>query len=189
MEKFNVKLGRNSLSQYISGVYAPSQDKLSVLGLALDVSEAWLMGYNVPMGRDIDVVPHSKGRLVPVVGSIAAGSPVLAVENIQGYDYADVPEGQEYYYLRVKGDSMINAHIFDGALVLVKAQDCAENGEIVVCLVNGDEATLKRFYRQKDTIVLQAENSAYLPIVVPISDFERGYAKVLGVAKEVKIQL
>jgi repressor LexA len=114
--------------------------------------------------------------------------PLFAEENIEGYEFADVPEGEGYYYLRVKGDSMINSRICDGDLVLIKQQACANDGQIVACLVNGDEATLKRFYRQKDMIILKPENPAYSPIIVPCKDFDNNFARILGVVVKVEFR-
>lgn len=163
------------------------RDRIAKLASALSISPMLIMGT-----RHDDpecAIPIPKMRRIPVLGSIRAGVPVLAEENIEGYSYADVPDGQEYYFLRVKGDSMINARIHDGDLVLIKQQPCADDGQVVACLVNGAEATLKRFYRQKDMIILKPENPAYSPIIVPCSDFDSGYARILGVVKEVKFKL
>ena len=77
---------------------------------------------------------------------------------------------------------MINAGIRDGDLVLIRQQDTAENGQIVACMVNGEDATLKRFRRQGDMVILQPENSAYEPRVVPMREFETGEARIVGVA-------
>jgi repressor LexA len=102
---------------------------------------------------------------LPLVGQVAAGQPVLAEENIE--DYVEVPEiagGQEgEYILRVKGDSMIDAGILEGDFVIVRPQDTARDGEIVVALV-GEEATVKRFFKESDHIRLQPENEAMEPI-------------------------
>jgi repressor LexA len=102
---------------------------------------------------------------LPLVGQVAAGQPVLAEENIEEYvqtpSYAGGEQGD--YLLRVRGDSMKNAGILDGDLVVVKPQDGAEDGEIVVALL-GEEATVKRFYREPDHIRLQPENEAMEPI-------------------------
>jgi len=136
-----------------------------------------------------NIFPVPKMRRIPIVGAIRAGMPILAEENIEGYEYDDVPEDQGYFFLRVKGDSMIGAHILDGSLALIKPRQCAEDGQIVACLVNGDEATLKRFYQQKDMVILKPENPAYSPIVVPCSDFDSGYARILGVVTEVKFKV
>jgi len=102
---------------------------------------------------------------LPLVGQVAAGSPVLAEQNIE--EYVPVPgiaggdEGE--FILRVKGDSMIDAGILEGDHVIVRRQDSASDGEIVVALV-GEEATVKRFYREKDHVRLQPENAALDPI-------------------------
>ncbi len=102
---------------------------------------------------------------LPLVGQVAAGSPVLAEENIE--DYLVVPEvaGGEVgqYVLRVRGDSMVDAGILEGDFVVVRPQDTAQDGEIVVALV-GEEATVKRFFRENDHVRLQPENAAMEPI-------------------------
>ncbi len=103
---------------------------------------------------------------VPVVGTVAAGTPILATQNIT--DTFPVPEslfsGGELFMLKVKGDSMINAGILDGDFVVVKKQATAENGQMVVALLS-DSATVKTFYRENGHIRLQPENDALLPII------------------------
>ena len=101
---------------------------------------------------------------VPILGQVAAGSPVLAVEDIEGYIPFD-PGGaeREYFALRVKGDSMIDAGILEGDILVVAVQESAVNGEIVVALIEG-EATVKRFKRTSDGVWLMPENPAYSPI-------------------------
>lgn len=105
---------------------------------------------------------------VPVVGKITAGAPILAVENIT--DTFPIPidfvGNSESFMLTVRGESMIEAGILDGDYILVKKQNTANNGEIVVALIE-DEATVKTFYKEKDHIRLQPENSTMDPIIVP----------------------
>ena len=106
-----------------------------------------------------------KGPGIPVVGNVAAGEPILADENIE--DYVQVPsviggEGGDYI-LKVRGDSMKDAGILEGDFVVVRPADEAKNGEIVVALI-GDEATVKRYYRERNAIRLQPENKAHKPI-------------------------
>ena len=105
---------------------------------------------------------------VPVIGKITAGAPILAVENIT--DTFPIPldfvGNSESFMLTVRGESMIEAGILDGDYILVKKQDNANNGEIVVALID-DEATVKTFYKEKDHIRLQPENSTMEPIIVP----------------------
>ncbi|HOQ16234.1 MAG TPA: transcriptional repressor LexA [Defluviitaleaceae bacterium] len=104
---------------------------------------------------------------VPIIGKVTAGQPILAVENIE--DYFPLPvdyvKNDTVYMLHVQGDSMIEAGIFDKDLILVRKQSTAENGDIVVALID-EEATVKRFFREKDHIRLQPENPAMSPIVV-----------------------
>ena len=108
----------------------------------------------------------TKAYHVPLVGTVTAGQPILAVESIE--DYIPVPvknKGQNMFALKVRGDSMVNAGILDGDTVVVEQTPVAMNGEIVVALI-GDEATVKRFYKEKGHFRFQPENDAYEPIIV-----------------------
>jgi len=112
-------------------------------------------------------ISPDKVRNVPLVGRVAAGTPLLAQENIE--DNFAIPSelaGDNTFMLRVKGESMIDAGILDGDYIVVRQQPTANNGEIVVALV-GDEATVKRFYKKGDRIVLKPENKLMEPIIVP----------------------
>ncbi len=123
--------------------------------------------------RTIEITDDSFGLTrrevvnVPLVGSIAAGQPILAEQNIE--DYFPIPvemlPNQETFMLRVKGDSMINAGIFNGDQIIVKQQSVARNGEIVAALVD-DSATVKRFYKENGRYRLQPENDSMEPIIV-----------------------
>ena len=117
---------------------------------------------------------------MPILGTIRAGRPTLAVEEVAGYAPAEVARPEEYFYLRVAGDSMVNAGIRPGDLVLIRRQDTAENGQIVACILNGEDATLKRFRCQGDVVILQPENPAYEPQIVSAREFETGTARILG---------
>ena len=105
---------------------------------------------------------------VPIVGEIAAGQPILAVQNIDNYFPvpAEYMPNQQTFMLKVKGDSMINAGIFNGDTLIVKQQNTARNGEIVAALVD-DSATVKTFYKEDGHIRLQPENDSMDPIIVP----------------------
>jgi repressor LexA len=124
-----------------------------------------------------------RGPGLPLVGQVAAGEPILAEENIE--EYLELPEvigGEDGdYILRVKGDSMKDAGILEGDFVVVKKADDAANGEIVVALLE-HEATVKRFFREKDRVRLEPENSAYKPIRT--KDVEL-LGKVVGVFRRV----
>ncbi|NLY51390.1 MAG: transcriptional repressor LexA [Firmicutes bacterium] len=118
---------------------------------------------------------------VPLVGSVTAGQPILAVENIE--DYVPLPRDfasdEATFMLRIKGDSMIDAGILDGDYVVVRQQPDATNGDIVVALLQ-DEATVKRFYREADHVRLQPENPLYDPIIT--TDVQI-LGKVIGVLR------
>jgi repressor LexA len=105
--------------------------------------------------------------MLPIVGSVRAGNPEEAIENIIGYCATDPAwtRGTDCFYLRVTGDSMIEAGIREGDLALVRSQSAADNGEIVVALIDGD-ATLKRFFREGNRIRLEPANAALQPIIV-----------------------
>lgn len=105
---------------------------------------------------------------VPVIGQVAAGLPILATENLEGYlSYSSQKNYDEakLFALKVKGDSMIDVGIFDGDYVIIEQRNYAENGEIVVCLVD-DEATVKRFFKENGVYRLQPENKSMQPIIV-----------------------
>ena len=112
-------------------------------------------------------LPDDRSVRVPLVGTVTAGQPILAVEEIEGY----IPyrsrhlHSRDLFALRVRGESMINAGILDGDIVVVRRTPTAENGDIVVALVE-DEATVKRFYKEKGHFRLQPENDEMEPIIV-----------------------
>ena len=119
---------------------------------------------------------------VPIVGKVAAGQPLLAVENIEGYFPipSEFMPNNKTFMLVVEGDSMINAGIFNGDYVIVEQQNTAENGQKVVALVD-DSATVKTFYKEKDHIRLQPENDSMAPILVGADQFFQILGKVIGV--------
>lgn len=113
-------------------------------------------------------LPRSKVLDVPVIGRVTAGLPILAVENIEGYFPVplDFVQHRDVFVLKIRGESMIEAGILDGDYVLVSKQETAQNGEIVVALVNGEEATVKRFFREDSVVRLQPENPLMQPLFV-----------------------
>lgn len=172
-KKYGIKLTKSDLSQYVSGKVAPGQDKLSIIGMTLDVSEAWLMGYDVPMKRgnshkmSDDSVPPGFEPLpemesVPLVGRIACGQPITAEENLEGY--VSIPAAwHATFTLKCCGDSM-EPRIKDGDLVAIRKDVQVENGQIAAVRI-GDEATLKHLYFHEDYIELRPENPVYSSII------------------------
>ena len=132
----------------------------------------------------VDKAKRAVSGGLPVVGRVAAGSPVLAEENIE--EYVQVPElaggGDGEFLLNIAGDSMIKAGIHDGDHVVVRSQDTAANGEIVVAMVGESEATVKRFFKESDHVRLQPENDSLEPIR---STEVKVLGKVVGVLRRV----
>ncbi|MBR6709461.1 MAG: helix-turn-helix domain-containing protein [Clostridia bacterium] len=171
----------SSLADWKSGRSAPKADKLARIadyfGISLDTM----------LGRESAPSPVQ----VPIIGEIRAGQPIITEQTLLGYEKAEISqaEADDYFYLRIRGDSMRNIGMVDGALVLFRKQQYAAEGAIVACLVGGDSATVKRFHREGRVIRLLPENEAYSPIELSTVDFETGEARILGVAKEIKILL
>lgn len=131
------------------------------------------------LNRSIHIVGASAAKQVPILGKVTAGLPILAVEDIEGYIPYPDKSGKELFALHVDGLSMINAGILDGDYVIAEKMPVAENGEIVVGMI-GDEATVKRFYKEKGTFRLQPENPDFEPI---ISDEITILGKVIAVIR------
>lgn len=143
-------IGKSAISQYLSGEYEAKQENIYLMSKPLNVNPAWLMGFDVPMvGGEIN-------RGIPIIGTIAAGTPILAEENIEDYFVIDNRVNADFG-LKVKGDSMINANIYNGDIAFIKKQPDLENGEIGAILLE-NEATLKRFSKTNNSVILQAEN-------------------------------
>ncbi|WP_029420411.1 transcriptional repressor LexA [Alicyclobacillus macrosporangiidus] len=123
--------------------------------------------------------------LAPVVGRVTAGLPITAVENIEDYFPLpkDLARDADIFVLTVQGDSMVEAGILDGDYVIVRRQDWANNGDIVVAMTEEDEATVKRFFRERDHIRLQPENAAMEPLRYPTVKI---LGKVIGVFRAIR---
>lgn len=180
-EQLGERLGMNpqTLNRYVLGQREPKIGTAAAMARALGVDPLWLQGFDVPR---VQAKPAPVERVVPILGTIRAGVPLLAQQDLEGYAAADVPDPEEHFYLRVTGNSMINAGIREGDLVLIRRQETAENGQIVACLVDGEDATLKRFRAQRGVVILQPENPDYEPKIIPWADFESGAARIIGVA-------
>ena len=113
-------------------------------------------------------LPNSASASVPILGTVTAGQPITAVQDITGYIgfETDNYDPADLFALRVRGESMINAGILDGDIVIVERTDYAENGDIIVAFIDGEEATVKRFYKEKGHFRLQPENDTMDPIIL-----------------------
>lgn len=139
-------------------------DRLGPIANALQTTPGYLMGWEDGSGAlPGNIIPMPETRKIPLVGTIACGDPILAQENIE--EYISIPKDLAGdFALTCKGDSMINARIFDGDIVYIRQQDMVENGEIAAVLID-NEATLKRVRLFPDHISLEPENPMYKPLV------------------------
>ncbi len=180
-------ISSSTFTDWKNGRSCPKADKLARIADFFSVSLDELMGTSEGRRRAEDSYRHLRAnKMVPVIGVIRAGAPIVTDETLLGREFADVNDIEDYFYLEVCGDSMKNCGIVDGTYVLFHKQQYAENGDIVACLVDGDSATVKRFQKQNHRIILSPENESYSPILLSPEDFEIGRARILGVAIEAK---
>ena len=180
-------ISASTFTDWKNGRSTPKADKLARIADYFGVSLDELLGTeNGQRNAELSYRNHRAKKMIPVIGVIRAGSPIVTDETLLGREFADVDDAEEYFYLEVCGDSMKNCGIVEGTFVLFHKQQYAENGDIVACLVDGESATVKRFCKQNHRIILSPENEDYEPIVLRPDDFEMGRARILGVAIEAK---
>jgi repressor LexA len=160
-----------------------NEDLIKKLCRIFGVSADYLLGMKEKIDESKSI---TKRNLVPVYGTIRAGMPIFAEQNIIDYIYweGDRIIDDNYFCLKVTGDSMKNARIEDGDYILVRKQPVAENGQIVVALVGDNEATVKRFYLKNDMVILKPENDNYEPQIYKPDDVQ-----ILGIVVEAKINV
>ncbi|ANB62126.1 transcriptional repressor LexA [Anoxybacteroides amylolyticum] len=173
-----VGLTKKTIRRYETGEIRIINDRVIAIADALGIDPALLYE-----GTDI-VEPVEELTKLPIVGAVSCGNGVLAYQEIEGYE--EVPtswlNGGEYFFVRARGDSMINARIMDGDLLLIRRQEDVESGEIAAVLID-DEIVLKRVYKTNGTIILQSENPKYQPIVLQKSDMKN--VRIIGKLKKV----
>lgn len=182
-------ISKSSLSEYINGKYEAKQNGIYLISKALNISEAWLMGLDVPMEKVIrkDVLGNTVIP-IPILGTVKAGYDYMAQENWEGTIDVDknlVGNGEEYFALRVKGDSMSPVLIEDD-IVIVKKQNDFENGDIVVALINGEEATIKKGKKSDAGILLQPLNNSYEPLIFTYNEMKEIPVDIIGIVKQLK---
>ena len=169
-----VGVGKSTVRKWETGEIANMRrDKISKLAEALHTTPAYLMGWD----ESLSVAAVR----IPVLGKVAAGIPITAVENI--IDYEEIPssmaETGEYVALQIKGSSM-EPRMFEGDVVIVKVQPTVDSGEVAVVIINGNEATVKKVQLRPDGIVLQPFNSAYDPMFYTNEDIESIPVRIFG---------
>lgn len=174
-----VGLSRQTLSRYENGIIANiPHENIERLAKALDTTPSELMGWRA------EISAYQPSRRIPILGRISAGLPLYAEEQVEGSVFTDLTGialngGTEYFALRVKGDSMDAAHIFDSNILIVRKQEMVENGEIAVVMIDDNDATVKRFYQHGQTVTLmpQSTNPVHLP---QIYDTTKTRVRVIG---------
>lgn len=176
---------KSAMSQYIKGNFEPKQDRIYLIAKALNISEAWLMGYDVSMQRE---ERQKKSAVkIPVLGLVRAGIPMDAVEYI--IDYEEISEEMahqgEFFALQIKGNSM-EPRITEGDVVIVRKQPDVESGETAIVLINGDEATIKKVQKFNGGINLIPSNPAYDVMTYTNEQIEKLPIRVLGKVVELR---
>ena len=181
-ERFDGKLNKGTLSKYENGLQEPIFTTVMNLAKFFNVKIEYMAGTDESKYLGIDKIDSKK--IVPVLGVIAAGCPIMATECIEGYEHTE--DSTIDFCLRVKGDSMIGARIYDGDIVYVDKSSEIENGDIVVALVDGENATLKRYFKYGTTVILRPENPTLKEMEFNTKD---KYFKILGKVKSVKFKV
>ena len=178
----------STFADWKSGRSTPKSDKLSRIADFFGIGLDELLGTESGL-RSLETSYRAARarRMVPVVGVLRAGAPIVTPETLLDREFADVDDVDDYFYLEVCGDSMKNCGIVCGSRVLFRKQQHAETGDIVACLADSDLATVRRFSydRKARRIVLSPENDAYPSIVLSPEDFESGRSRILVVATAV----
>lgn len=201
-------INKSLISNYLSGAFKAKQDKLDIIARTLNVSEAWLMGYDVDMDREW--FPDSKEDLtnitidnaryietttktvkIPILGKVPAGVPIEAIEDIIGYE--EIPasmlrDGNNYFSLKIDGDSMYPDYK-TGDIIIIRQQNNCNSGDDCIVMVNGDDATFKRVIKQEKSIILKPLNNNYEPYYFDEYEILTKPVKIVGVAVEVRRKL
>ena len=180
-------INKGSLSCYVDGKYNPKQNNIFKLAKALNVDEAWLMGHDVPMERKHPEERTKKGVKIPVLGTVIAGLPMEATENVLDYEEIDehMASTGKYFGLKIKGNSM-KPRMQAGDVVIVRQQPDAESGDVVIAKVNGNEATCKKLIKHEDGITLQPLNSEYTPLYYSNEDIAKKPVTIIGKVVELR---
>lgn len=178
-------IGCSTLSQYETGKREPDLETLNRIAESLSTTINYLLGKNENIKTHVS--GKKDGVWVPVLGHVAAGIPIETVEDI--LDYEEISQAMasqgEHFALKIKGDSM-EPRIKDGDVVIVRKQDYADNGDIAVVLVNGDEATVKRIKKSPDGLMLIPSNDKYDPMLYTNDDIAKLPVTILGRVVELR---
>lgn len=176
-------MSKSTLQRYETGAIKNLPlDKLEVLASALQTTPSYLMGWD-----EAKKEPKKKGVKIPVLGRVAAGIPIEMIEDVLDYEEIteDMAKHGEYFALKIQGDSM-SPRIWNNDVVIVKQQDDAENGDIVIAAINGDDAVCKRLQKYSDGIALVSLNPQYEPIYLKKDEVDGKPVRILGKVVELR---
>ena len=195
-------LDKSSISKYENGHQRPEMETLINICDYFGVSVEYLVGQTDKREKNInktDVnnitnlieIDNNKMVKIPVLGAIKAGIPMFAEDNIIGYEYVhqeELMQGKNFFFFKLMGHTIINYILYQVHRLKKKKKNFIQtHGDIMAVRVNGDEATLKRVYKQENGLMLISENPNYVPMFFPASDIEVGYVSIIG--KVVKIEI
>lgn len=181
---------KSSISKIENGKADIPQSKIAAFADALETTPAYLMGWEEKMQPQKveknfpeEAIPYNAQNVAPLLGTVRAGLPMYAEENIEGYIPIRQTDGAQYFWLNVKGDSMNAAGMDEGDQILVREQPEVENGQLAVVLVNGNEATVKYFRKEGDLVILTPKS--FNPVHQPqIYDLKRIPVRIAGLVVE-----
>ena len=153
-----------TFADWVNAKTYPRIDRIEQIAAYFGIERSALL--EDPSRLPADAIPYQKRptQPIPLVGAVSCGMPLLADENIEGYietPIQDITSGEIYFWLHAKGDSMVNAGIHEGDLLLIRQQNDVDSGDIAVVSINGDDATLKRVIKKENAVILQPENPSY----------------------------
>ena len=176
-------MSKSTLQRYETGAIKNLPlDKLEVLASALQTTPSYLMGWD-----EVKEEPKKKAVKIPVLGRVAAGVPIEMIEDVLDYEEIteDMAKHGEYFALKIQGDSM-SPRIWNNDVVIVKQQDDAENGDIVIAAINGDDAVCKRLQKYSDGIALVSLNPQYEPIYLKKDEVDGKPVRIIGKVVELR---
>ena len=178
-----VGVGKSTVRKWENGMIANmKRDKILKVAEALNTTPAYLMGWD-----EVKEEPKKKGVKIPVLGRVAAGVPIEMIEDVLDYEEIteDMAKHGEYFALKIQGDSM-TPRIWNNDVVIVRQQDDAENGDIVIAAINGDDAVCKRLQKYNDGIALISLNPVYDPIYLKKDEIDEKPVRILGKVVELR---
>ena len=178
-----VGVGKSTVRKWENGMIANmKRDKILKVAEALNTTPAYLMGWD-----EVKEEPKKKGVKIPVLGRVAAGVPIEMIEDVLDYEEIteDMARHDKYFALKIQGDSM-TPRIWNNDVVIVRQQDDAENGDIVIATVNGDDAVCKRLQKYNDGIALISLNPQYEPIYFKKDEVDEKPVRIIGKVVELR---